>query len=238
MMPVREFIQDCYRLISAHTPTAPLYGDDLSLGIRKLNQVLASYSGNGLLITVAETQRITVNVGQTEVTSGSPDDLPEPNMIDGRLANLANAWLEFSGVTYPLDIVNNDIFFSGYRVENLLGLPCMVVPFYDRHVTRVRLYPAPSQPYELFLQGKWQIPRLRSTDDMSAVPEYYIRFLMFATAKDIAFSKGRSEAWTEKLEAEYRDARDEMVGVSDVNLELNYQDNVMLAGAARVKAGV
>ncbi len=44
---VRQFVLQMYRLISASNPTIPLHGDDESLAVRVLNQLLKSYGTGG-----------------------------------------------------------------------------------------------------------------------------------------------------------------------------------------------
>ncbi len=75
-------------------------------------------------------------------------------------------------------------------------------------------------------------------DTMSILPTYYIRYLRFALAKDLALYKGRAEAWTEKLEAAFIKAEQDMMSVSSVNLNIETEQESYLNGSWRVRAGV
>lgn len=309
---VRDFCFQVYRLISAQNPTIPLGGDDEKLCIQVLNQLLAYYASNGLMLTIAKTVSVSVNLGQSSVmfaprdypttttlteivtlSNGSPtftvvngglyfagdsvsgNGIPASTVItdvsgntitlnqnatlsgqanltfihdqsdptiayikEGRLANLDNAWLLLSGVTYPLINKSRDEYLAAWKYEPLKGLPRFIIVYPDTNVVTAQLYPAPSQFYQFFARGKFQLSALTSNDDMSSLPQYYVRFFLFATAKDVAMFTGRAEAWTQKLEAMYQEAMDVIVSASEVNLSIAGDQQSLLNGAWRVRAGI
>lgn len=238
MPTVRDFIFQAYRLISAQNPTTPLHGDDQNLGITVLNQLLNSYASTGLLITVAKTVTVPVTIGQETVTVGSATYTPTPDITEGRLANLENAWLELEGVTYPLINEPRSQFFASYKYDPQTSLPVYIIVLPETEITTLRLYPAPSQNYDFYLRGKFQLTDLTSNDDMSSLPAYYYRYLLFAVARDIAMYTGRAEAWTPPLQAMLDEARMQMEAASEVNLDIQSTGNNYLNGAALVRSGV
>ena len=238
MPTVREFCTQSYRLISASNPTVPLHGDDLSLMITVMNQLLQSYAATGLMLTIAKDATTTVTIGQKEITVGAANIVPTPNITLGRLANLNSAWLLQNGVTYPLIDESRNEFFAAFKYEPLQGLPRFLIVLPDTDVVRLRLYPAPSQSYEFYMRAKFQLDGLTSNSDMNLVPQYYHRFLLFAVARDTAMYKGRSAAWDEKLEMLYKIAKDEMEAASEVNLAITGDRASLLNGAYRVAAGI
>lgn len=311
-LTVREFCLQMYRLISASNPTIPLHGDDEKLAVRVLNQILQSYASSGLMLTVAKTVTVPVNLGIQDIiftdpsfettttqkvvanlTNGSPSflvtnpslynlgdlvtgngilantfvetiisnvitlstnafitgastltfthEIPHPGVVyikEGRLANLDSAWLLLSGVTYPLIDKSRDDYLSAWKYEPLQGLPRFVITFPSTNTVTARLYPAPSQFFEFFCRGKFQLPLLTVNDDLSLVPEYWHLYFMYATAKYVSKFKGRGSAWTEDLEAEYRELKDNMEAASEVNLAIMGDEQSLLNGAWRVRAGI
>lgn len=235
---VKQFIDQSYRLISANSPTVPLRSDDLQLGITVMNQLLSSFASTGLLLTIAKTVSKNLGIQQQYVTFGSPTDIPTPDFTDGRLANWDSAWLTLSGTVYPLIPMNRDQFLSYYKYDPLSGLPRFIITYPDTHIVSLRLYPSPSQVYEFSLRGKFQFPEYTSVDDLFNLPDYFNKFFLFAVARDIAFYKGRSEAWTPKLEQMYTEMLDKMEATSEVNLSITGDRASMLNGANRVRAGV
>lgn len=236
--PVKQFVQDAYQLISASSPTVPLHGNDMSKGIQFLNELLKSYSSSSLALTIAKKVQFTVAIGQQYVTFGDPTYIPLPNVTEGRLSNLLDAWLELDGVTYPLIDESRNVFFGSYKYEPQQGLPRFIIITNETNLTRMQLYPSPSQLFTLFVYAKFEMPYLTQNDTMEGLPLYYYRYLRYALARELAYYKGRSSAWDQKLEAIYQECRDEMESVSTMNLVINSANESYLNGAWRVRAGV
>ncbi len=312
VMTVRQFLFQMYRLINASNPTVPLHGDDEELALTVLNQLMDYYSSTGLMLTIAKTVSVDINLPikyilftdsdyqttstRTEVVTlaiGSPSftvidsslyfvgdlvtgagipgfttiaaifgnvitlsadsteaglhnltfthDISEPDAVyinQGRLANLDSAWLQLSGVTYPLIKKNRDDFLASWKYEPLQGLPRFIITFPETTIVRAQLYPAPSQFFTFFCRGKFRLPSLNKDSDMSELPLYYIRFFLFAVARDVCLFKGRAGAWTDRLEQQYLETKDIMEASSEVNLSIAGDEQSLLNGAWRVRAGI
>lgn len=237
-MTVREFCFQSYRLINASNPTVPLHGDDQNLMITVLNQLLNNYASSGLMLTIAQTATFPLATGQAIVTCGPSTVLPIPNITLGRMANLDSAWLLLEGVTYPLIDESRDNYLAAWKYDPLQGLPRFIITFQNVDTTDLRLYPAPSQPFQFFVRGKFQLGNVASSDMLLTLPDYYILYFMFAVAKKTALFKGRAAAWTEALEAEYREMKDNMEAASEVNLSITGDRASLLNGSWRVMAGI
>lgn len=248
---VNDFVQDSYQIISASTPTVPLQGNDLQKGIQFLNELVQSYSSSSLRLTIAQEIQLTVQIGQLFVTFADPGFVPlpawvgnpdygvsPPSYLGGRLSNLENAWLVLDGVTYPLIDESRNVFFGSYKFNPQLGLPRFAIITNDLNYTTMQIYPAPSQQYQLFVYGKFELPLFVSGGNMGNLPLYYIRFLKMALARELAIYKGRSSAWTEKLEARFQELVDEMESVSSMNLVIDSANESYLNGSWRLRAGV
>lgn len=231
---VREFVSDAYQIISANSPTVPLHGNDLSKGIQFLNELMQSYSATGLMITVPKEVTTNIVAGTTEVTFAESG----ADVNEGRLANLEDAWLVLENVTYPLIPVSESEFYNTYRYQPLLGLPiyCIFIPRVEE--TKLILYPAASQGYELHVYGKFQLPVLTSNDTMAELPLYYSRYLKLALARELAVYKSRIEAWSDRHEKIYIEAKKDMESVSNFNLDVNDPNENQLNGSYRIRAGI
>ena len=185
------------------------------------------------LITISQNATYT---GSSVLTFGAQTDTVY--IKQGRLANLDNAWLVLSGVTYPLIDKSRDDYLSAWKYEPLQGLPRFVITFPNTNYVSLRLYPAPSQFFQFFCRGKFQLPVLTANDDLSIVPEYWHLFFLYAVAKQVAYFKGRAAAWTPELDAIYRELKDNMEGASEVNLSIMGDEQSLLNGAYRVRAGI
>lgn len=235
---VKEFVNDAYQLVSANSPTVPLQGNDLSKGIQFMNELLQSYSGTGLLLTIAKQVDFVMSIGQQNVTFADANYVPAADVQQGRLANLQNAWLLLDGVTYPLVDESRNVFLDSYKYDPQQGLPRFCIIYNNDDFTTMRVYPAPSQAFTLSVYGKFELATFSSTDTMATLPLYYSRYLKFALAKDLAAYKGRAQAWTPFLEQMLKDAREDMESVSPINLAIQSDHDSYLNGSWRVKAGI
>jgi len=310
---VREFVFQMYRLITASNPVVPEHGDDQNLAIKVLNQILMNYASSGLLLPIAKTVSIDINLPVKEIWFVSPsyvgpvttqqetctltavspsftvadgtiynvDDgvsgggIPTGTKIltivgnvvtmtmnatltgasvltfsqevatpdiayirEGRLANLNSAWLQLDGVTYPLIDKSRDDFLAAWKYEPLQGLPRFIITFPDTEFVRAQLYPAPSQFFTFFARGKFQKYPLTSNDTLDGLPDYQELFFLYAVAKYVSKFKGRSGAWTSDLEADYRELKAQMEAASEVNLSIAGDEQSLLNGAWRVRAGI
>lgn len=248
---VNDFIQDAYQLISASTPTAPLQGNDLQKGIQFLNELIQSYGSSSLMLTIAQKIQLTVQINQLFVTFADTGFVPPadwtgnpyygatlPSYSGGRLTNLERAWLSLDGVTYPLIDEDRGVFFGSYKYFPQLGLPRFAIVTNDLDYTTMQIYPGPSQQYDLWIYGKFALPLITSGSTLDTLPLYYKRYLKTALARELAFYKGRSSAWTPALENRYQELRDEMESVSTMDLVIDSANESYLNGSWRLRAGI
>jgi len=207
-------------------------------GVQYLNQMLNQFSATGLLTPIAKEIVFPLLNGESFKTFGSPTYVPTPDVIEGRLSNLQNAWLELDGVTYPLIIENRNTFYASYKYEPQLGLPRFAIVQNQVDLTQIQFYPGASQTYEVHAYGKFQLPDLTENGTMAILPTYMEMFMQFAVAKYLGFFKGRSEAWTQKLEDELINLKKDLESDSSVNLNIETEQESYLNGAWRVRAGV
>lgn len=147
--------------------------------------VIISIDGN--LVTLNNDATIT---GPSTLTFIQPIVIPGIVFIkEGRLANLDNAWLILSGVTYPLIDKSRDDYLAAWKYEPLKGLPRFAITFPNTEYVDIRLYPAPSQFFQFFARCKLQLSEYNKDSDLSNLPQYFIRFLLAACARDVSLYK-------------------------------------------------
>lgn len=199
-------------------------------------------AGGSILSIVGNIITLTVDATTTGASSlYFTHDVSDPTVAyirEGRLANLDNAWLVLSGVTYPLIDKSRDQYLAAWKYEPLRGLPRFIITFPDTALVRAQLYPAPSQQYDFYCRGKFQLSSITVNDDMSLIPEYYHLYFLYAVGKYVSKFKARGSAWTADLEAEYRELKDNMEAASEVNLSITGDEQSLLNGAWRVRAGI
>lgn len=235
---VREFARQVYRSISSNSPTVPLHGDDQKLAITVLNQRLSSFAANGLLLPVGKSVSYLMSTGQEDVTFGGASVVPAPDVTEGRLCNVESAYLIFEDVTYPLFDMSRAYFNGSFKYNPLQGLPRFFIFSQNIATTQMRIYPAPAQGYDLNVRGKFQVSEVGPNDDLSILPDYMFRFLLLATSRDLCIYKGRMGAWTPELNELYKESKLEIEAASEIDMSLVGDDESLLNGATRVRAGV
>ncbi len=215
-------------------PALYFAGDTVTGNGIPANTFIFSVVGN--VITLTENATIT---GASSLTF--THDISDPNVAyirEGRLANLDSAWLQLNGVTYPLIDKSRNEFLSAWKYEPLQGLPRFIITFPATDIVRAQLYPAPSQFFDFFARGKFQLSVLTVNDDLGDLPEYYVLYFLYAVAKYVSKFKGRGSAWTPDLESDYRELKDNMESASEVNLSIAGDEQSLLNGAWRIRAGI
>lgn len=202
-------------------------------GIPALSSII-SIVGN--LVTISNNATISMPSNLTFTHNAADPTVAYINA--GRLANLDNAWLLLNGVTYPLIDKSRDEFLAAWKYEPLIGLPRFIITFPQVGYVSAQLYPAPSQFFTFFCRGKFQLLPLTSNSDLSQMPDYYQLYFLYAVAKYVSQFKGRGGAWTPDLEATYRELKDNIEGASEVNLSIAGDEQSLLNGAFRVRAGI
>lgn len=198
------------------------------------NTIIAAITGN--LVTLSQNALVT---GASSLTFIQDDADPTVTYIkEGRLANLDSAWLLLNGVTYPLIIKSRDEFLAAWKYEPLQGLPRFIIVFPETSLVRAQLYPAPSQFYTFNCRAKFQKFPLTINDTLDTLPAYQELFLLYAVAKYVSKFKGRGSAWTPDLEAEYRELKAQIEAASEVNLSIAGDEQSLLNGAWRTRAGI
>jgi hypothetical protein len=185
------------------------------------------------LVTISSNATFT---GPSTLTFGA--DADSVYIKKGRLANLDNSWLLLSGVTYPLIQKSRDEYLAAWKYEPLQGLPRFAITYPETNFVSLQLYPAPSQFFIFNCRGKFELPALTVDDDFSLVPDYWQLYFLYAVAKYVCKFKGRGAAWTPDLEADYRELKDNMEASSEVNLSIAGDEQSLLNGAWRIRAGI
>ena len=133
---------------------------------------------------------------------------------------------------------SRNVFYDSYKFDPQEGLPRFVILQNQVDVTSMRVYPSPSQVFTLSVYAKFELANLLINGSMAELPTYYTRYLRFALGKDLGFYKGRSEAWTPKLEAELLKCEKDMIAASSVNIAIQAEHDSYLNGSWRVRAGI
>ena len=184
-MTAREFLTKTFQLAGILASNEALSASEASDGLVSLNELIESWSVEGLMIPTVSQESFSLVASQASYTIGSSG-----NFNTTRPINIENASVLINGTSYQLDILNSD-----QRAElvnqSLMGLPTKV--YYDKSVPTGTLYfyPIPDQAYSLRLSSSKPIGSLASLDTGVVFQPGYARALRYSLAIDIAPEYGR-----------------------------------------------
>lgn len=180
MATAQEIIEDALADIGAIDPIEALTAAESSHALRKLNEMLESWSNDSLAVyqilqenfaTVAGTASYTIGSGATWNTT--------------RPLRIESAFIRESGNDYPLDVVPREIYdaitgkTTQYRPEML---------FYDPGVANgtVHLYGVPDKVYSVFLNSYKQLQSFAALTTTVILPPGYLRAIKTSLALELA----------------------------------------------------
>lgn len=234
---VREFLDDCYGIISPSQPSQSLRGIQFKRGLKSLNGLLAFYGLTGFLLPVSDQIIVAVAGGQRDVFFSDCATMPCADWTGGRIAAMQNAWLTFNGVVYPLYDRSRNRFNNMARPLNTSGLPLEYIIHDEVNYTRLELFPPPSRPYLLHIDAKFAASYIDENSTMPQIPQYYRNYFEYAVAKEIAYKNAMANAWTQDLQATLDDKERIVINNTPVNVDIGNK-GYYLTGAALVESGL
>ena len=154
-------------------------GYDLKTGIRSFNFMMAEWANRGLNLWTIQEDSTPITTGENEVDIDNVVDVIEYVIRNGTGEAQADYKLERISVSQWANITN----------KNITGRPTQIYVERLRDVTRVKLWPSPSQDYELVY---WTLRRLEdagSAGNTADLPYRFIPALVSGLAYYIAMKR-------------------------------------------------
>lgn len=180
MATAQEIISDALADIGAVDPLEALTAAEASHGLRKLNELLESWSNESLAVyqilqenfaTVAGTASYTIGSGATWNTT--------------RPLRIESAFIRDSGNDYPLDVVVREVY-DAISAKTTQGRPELL--YYDPSVANGTVYPygVPDAVYTVFLNSYKQLQSFAALTTTVVLPPGYLRAIKSNLAIDLA----------------------------------------------------
>lgn len=188
-MTVNELIRKSLLLIGAVSTGENLSADEAADGLSSLNDMLDSWSTDGLLIPANTIEEFTLTPGQASYTIGVSGNFntANPQVIDeARLKDVSGTAFELPmqiyNITEYADIVQKTI--STAQPEALYfqrGTP----------LSTIYLYPVPSAANKLVLYSKKALSNFTAVTNSISLPPGYQRALRYNLALELAVEYGK-----------------------------------------------
>ena len=188
---VRQLIQKAYQKISVYAAGETIDDDDMNDGLISFQDMLAEWSGDGLLIPVVTQENFSLVAGKATYTIGE-DGTPDVDTV--RPDQIVNAFIRDSTYDYPVRVIDQRAFSrfgdksnSGDRPEYLWYNPTSPNGI-------INLYRPPGSTYDLFIESEKPLTDGAGlTDKVLAelsIPRYYHNPIVYNLALELAPENG------------------------------------------------
>lgn len=193
MTTAQDIVTGALRLISSTTPGEAIPGDEINNGLVVLNQMLASWSTDNLMIPYRSLDAFSLVVGQKSYTIGTSGMV---NINSVRPDYITDAWLTdtLSGIDYPIN------FYTSQQYEDIPLKSIQSIPrwlYYDTQYPNgvINIFPtASATTYTLNIQSTKPIMQFATINSSMILPGEYFKAMRYLLADELATEYGFSIA--------------------------------------------
>ena len=118
-----QIIDDAYELNGVHVASTALSAAQLATALRFLQNMLSSWSAEGLMVPSLVTENFTLTSGQAVYTIGVTGDSPDLVTSTGRPIRITNAWIRVTNTDYPVRVIMTKSEYNRVSDKTLEGRP-------------------------------------------------------------------------------------------------------------------
>jgi hypothetical protein len=209
-----DIINNAFYLIGEITPDVIPPASMIARGLFLLNDLLDSFSGEGIFIPNIKEINVNLTPGQAKYTVSN---IVPADFVFNRIVELDFVLLTVQTISYPVQIVDRAVVLNNVRYPSLQAMPSKV--YLDRLdlQTDLTFYPTPNLAYATTIKGKFMLDRLSLFQVINEVPPYFYRFLRYALARELR-SYYPSSTWADTQENEYQKMYQMIKGSSEINI--------------------
>lgn len=222
-MTVRELIRKSMLLIGAVSSGESLSADEAADGLSSLNDLLDSWSTDGLLIPASTIEEFTLTPGQASYTIGVSGnfDTANPQVIEeARLKDVSGTAFEI-----PISIYNIQEYADITQKTTQSSQPDALYFQRGGALSTIYLYPVPSAANKLVLYSKKALSSFASVNDSIVLPPGYQRALRYNLALELAVEYGKQPS--EYVFQTSQDLKAQLMRVNDSGNPLLLKSDVM-----------
>lgn len=214
IITVNDLIQRAYRVIGVKSDDRNLSDYESTEGLDVLNELLDSYFADPYLIAYDAEVQFNLVVGQK---SYEFSQLGTADVTSNKITHLKKCVLEYSDVSYPVEITKDFIDWDKRRVITRQGRPYQCYLQNENFKSLLIFNILPEQPYVCKIKAKFALDNVSLNTDLEQVPVYYIRFLRYALARELS-SSFPGAIWDQLREIRYSEALASIKSKSDKDL--------------------
>lgn len=188
-MTVRDLIKKSLVLIGAVSPGENISAQEASDGLSSLNDLLDSWSTDGLLIPTTTIEEFTLVPGQGSYTIGPSGNFNtvNPQVIEeARLKDVSGTPIEL-----PIKVLSTQEWADVIQKTVTSSQPDSLYFQRSGALSTIYLYPVPSAANKLVLYSKKTLGSFASANDVISLPPGYQRALRYNLALELAVEYGK-----------------------------------------------
>lgn len=211
-----DILKYAYNKIGIGATDRNLPGDKVTQGIDLLNAQLDNYAAQDSFIAYDGLLEFPLVTGQQNYTI-SKDSSLSPDVDAYKIVNLKYVNLVSDNIKYPVNIVEDHVWYRTRRNLTLSGRPRDVYLQNEAFLTNLFFLRKPDKAYDCIVKGKFVVQNLDLTSDISTLPEYYKLFLIYELASLLVdFEPGSN--WTAKSEKIHERLKENLRSTNDMDL--------------------
>lgn len=197
-LTARDIIYQAMTMLGIYSFGEIMSQEDAVNGLRILNEILGTYSGNGSIVPYNEKITFNLKSGQQNYTFGKTG----PTDVNSRkISQLVYVNYFIDDASYPVRILSKNNFYQNYKVDDLKSLPCGCFLQNTTYNSVITFYPVPAENYKCTIVAKFAFDDVELDDRIDEIPPFMRGFLRYSLAREL--SDMYAVQWTPKQEQQY-----------------------------------
>jgi len=185
MTTARQIVKKSLQKIGALVKNEEPSSDEANDGLDALNQLIQSWSNDSSLITNRAWETFTLQGGVSTYTMGVGQTF---NTV--RPTNIISGYIRNGTIDTMLTTIGDEAY-NSITFKNLTGIPQFINYDNANPTDNLRLYPAPSTAYQMFLLTEKPLASITTLDTALAFPPGWERALIYNLATELAPEYGQ-----------------------------------------------
>lgn len=224
MATARNLIERAMRKVGVLTLNEAATADEANEALLTLNDLLASWSTDSLYIVARTTESFPLIGSQAEYTIGTGGDFDTDRPV-----YLVDSYFRNGDIDYPLETITDENY-ANIGFKGVSGLPEYINYTNAYPLGRVKIYPAPSTVYTLYLVTEKPVTSIATLDTVIDLPPGWERALVYSLAIELAPEYGQPiDPIVDRIAMSSKEAIKNQVSISrsmDANASLNGNNNI------------
>lgn len=230
---VNKLIEQSFKTAGLFTQDQRIDGSRIVEALDYLNEIIDEFSTSPILIAFYKTLTFTMIANQASYVLSQA---VSADVSSHRLIQLKYAVVTYTGNRYPVQVITDDEYYNLVYNSSSSGRPLGVfiqngLDSSGNEQSTLTFIRAPDIAYGCEIKGKFVLNHLSLNTNITTVPKYYLKFLRYALAKELALIYMPNN-WTPSHEEEYAKLLSSLTNSSDIQTAL-----VLPAGLERTNRG-